>query len=98
MAPSIRQSPLSCRGHTRPVVDISFSRDTNNCLLLLTASKALQFAATLFLFTDGKAMLRRGDTGDWIGTLNRHKGAVWCCTLDECATKAATVVPIVALV
>lgn len=76
---SLRQTPLTCSGHTRPVVFLAFSEANEDGLYFsISACK------------DGKPMLRQGDTGDWIGTFEGHKGAVWGVDINKDATKAAT--------
>jgi len=74
----LRQIPITCNGHTRPVVDLRFSDVTPYSYFIISACK------------DGKPMIREGDTGDWVGTFDGHKGAVWGCSINKEATRAAT--------
>ncbi|CAF0740896.1 unnamed protein product [Brachionus calyciflorus] len=78
MGKNLRQIPITCSGHTRPVVDLRFSEITPYSYYIISACK------------DGLPMLREGDTGDWIGTFEGHKGAVWGATINKEATLAAT--------
>lgn len=67
-----------CPGHSRPIVSLSFSRDTQDGIFLLSASQ------------DKKAMLWDGNNGDWIGTFSGHKGALSCCSMNQDGTVVAT--------
>nr|XP_027061232.1 serine-threonine kinase receptor-associated protein-like [Coffea arabica] len=71
-------APLVCHGHSGPVVDLFYSPITPDGFFLISASK------------DSNTMLRNGETGDWIGTFQGHKGAVWSCCLDKPALRAAS--------
>jgi len=76
----MRKTPLICSGHSRPVPDFSYSPRIESEDGFFIASACL----------DGKPMLRRGETGDWIGTFIGHKGAVWSAHINNTATLVVT--------
>ncbi|SAM82577.1 related to UNR-interacting protein STRAP (serine-threonine kinase receptor-associated protein) [Ustilago bromivora] len=68
--PVQKSVPLTCSGHTRPVVHLEFSDlQDDGTYSLLSSCK------------DGNPMLRDW-LGDWVGTFLGHKGAVWCGKLS----------------
>lgn len=67
---TMAQNQIVSRGHTRPLTEISFVRDTPERTLLVSSAH------------DKLPQIRNGETGDWIGCFEGHKGAVWSCKVD----------------
>jgi len=70
--------PIVCPGHTRAIRDLRYSLPTEDGIFLISGTH------------DGEPMIRRADTGDWVGTFQGHKGACWSATLNYDGTKALT--------
>eukprot|EP00808_Paulinella_micropora_P000949 g62781.t1 len=70
--------PIICTGHSRPVPDLQYSQVTVDGYFLISSC------------LDGKPMIRQGISGDWIGTFEGHKGAVWATRLNSSAELALT--------
>lgn len=67
------------RGHTRPLTEINFIPDNEGNTLLISSAH------------DKLPSVRNGESGNWIGTFNGHKGAVWSAKIDKkTQTLAAT--------
>jgi serine-threonine kinase receptor-associated protein len=73
------QIPIVCPGHTRPLAELQYLwNEEEKRTFLLSACH------------DKMPMLRDGTSGNWIGTFQGHKGAVWSCQMDSTGNLAAT--------
>jgi serine-threonine kinase receptor-associated protein len=67
-----------CSGHTRPICHIAYSAIIDGTYWFVTSCH------------DAKPMLRNGETGDWVGTFEGHRGAVYCSAFNAAATRVVT--------
>lgn len=95
-APSGRQIPIVCPGHTRPLAELQFltieepNSDAKNDEKDTAATSATKRTFLISACHDKMPMIRDASSGDWIGTFSGHKGAVWSCRLDPLALLAGT--------
>jgi len=67
-----------CVGHQRPVPHIAYSYPVDDSHWFISSC------------LDGKPHLRNGETGEWVGTFEGHKGEVWQSCFSADATRVAT--------
>lgn len=75
---SMQQLPVDCLGHKGNVVDLAYSKVCTSGYYLASACD------------DGQAMLRHGDTGDWVGTFEKDGNAMQCLDINQDATRLVT--------
>jgi len=75
---SMQQLPVDCSGHKGNVVDLVYSKVCTSGYYLASACD------------DGQAMLRHGDTGDWVGTFEKDGDALQCLDINQDATRLVT--------
>lgn len=85
-APQQRQIPIVCPGHSRPIAEVHYNSKNNIENDVTTCVKPFLISAC----HDKLPMLRHSETGDWVGTFDGHKGAVWSAKLSLNGTKAGT--------
>jgi serine-threonine kinase receptor-associated protein len=84
------QIPIVCPGHTRPLAELQYIHLAGGTGAGASASGGENRTLLLSACHDKLPMLRDGATGDWIGSFQGHKGAVWSCQMDPSGNLAAT--------
>ncbi|KAM8711078.1 hypothetical protein ACLKA7_000241 [Drosophila subpalustris] len=72
------QLPVDCVGHKGNVVNLAYSKVCSSGYYLASACH------------DGQAMLRHGDTGDWVGTFEKDGEAMLSVDINQDATRLVT--------
>jgi serine-threonine kinase receptor-associated protein len=84
-----RQIPIVCPGHSRPLAEVQYCPNpTANPHA--SVSEPQDHFLLISACHDKMPMLRCGRSGNWIGTFEGHKGAVWSAKLNFDGTQAIT--------
>lgn len=73
-----RHLPVDCVGHKGDVMQLAYSKICDSGYYLASACR------------DGQAMLRHGDTGDWVGTFEWRSEPLLCVDINRDATRLVT--------
>lgn len=85
-SPPLRQIPIVCPGHSRPIAQVAYNQSQR------ARDSATNDVPTYLISAchDKLPMLRHATSGDWYGTFEGHKGAVWSAALNDAGTLAGT--------
>lgn len=57
------QNPLVCHGHSRPIVELEYSRNTEDGVFLVSASKGAESPPSVCLSASGPRLASLGEVG-----------------------------------
>lgn len=70
---NLRQIPLTCSGHTRPVVHLDFNRDITECGYFLISACKGEYTKSTGSMTKKKIFVESSDTHTQTSSASKHR-------------------------